>query len=470
MKQNQQIFRFACEIRHAGEKGKKMKRVLAIAMFAAVTSLSAEDPGIVAMNADDLSVCAGFVSGNQRYPWNGLVDIDFSVLCLHPGAHAFIELSAFYEDAEGVTNNIALSSLSFGGEALSFPWATTAGTYRVVWNAAQDAPGLNVTNMRYRLKVNMARYMVLSSNEDTGKVDISYLEAPDFKDGTTQWKDEYKTTKMALRLIQPHENVVGSAAGEYGYGTENCTNGEWKVRRRVRISKPYYIGIYEVTRAQMMSFSIDDGKPYELDDKFPRKKSYDQLRGSFSAGINWPKTGSRVAENSVIWKLRRQTGDDHFDLPTDAQWELAARAGYDTPINTGNAYAVDNSANRTNLIFPIAQCVGDVSVLSDSGQAKLQEVGLKTPNRWGLYDCHGNVYEYVLDVAAYDSETDDVTDPLGAESSEESSHFRRGGSYLSRYHTLLIGAHRDPHVVAPSAYTEEDGFRLCWSFSVPSKE
>ncbi len=443
-----------------------------LAIIAASLTAAGEvavDPGIAAMNADDISVYVESVDGNQRWPWNGLVDIDFTFRCPgYPGAYAFVEMSAFYESAPGVTNNLPLSSLTLDGESLSFPWATTAGTYRVTWDAGKDAPSVNVKNAKYRLRVNMARYMVLTADKENKKVLKSYLDVPDYKEGTQEWKDEYKTTKMALRLIQPHSNVVGASSDEYGYNDQSdCTNGEWTVQKRVKITKPYYIGIYECTRAQAYAFGMEGtSKPYSEDDTLPRKRSYNNLRGSFADGINWPKTGSRVSENSSIGLLRKRAGDDGFDLPTDAEWELAARAGYDTALNTGRSYS-DSDNNRKNLLGPIAQCQIDVTVPKESGTTyQLQTVGLKIPNRWGLYDCHGNVYEFVLDVAAYDSSSEPIDDPLGAVSDVEAMHFRRGGSYQSRYHLLMIGAHRDPNAVAPSEYKDWDGFRLCWRFPI----
>ena len=91
-------------------------------------------------------------------------------------------------------------------------------------------------------------------------------------------------------------------------------------------------------------------------------------------------------------------------------------------------------------------------------------MGLKVPNRWGLYDCHGNVYELVLDIAAFDTSSDPISDPLGKESDVDESHFCRGGSYDSSYNTLMIGAHRDKHVIPSNIDYEWTGFRLCWRF------
>lgn len=450
-----------------------MKKIMMVALLcvAAISRADETDPGIAAMNADDLSVYVESVEGNQRWPWNGLVDIDFTIKCPgYPGAYGFVELSAFYESEPGVTNDLTLTSLTLDGAPLSFPWATTAGTYRVTWNAGVDAPSVKVSNARYRVKVNMARYMVLTGDRSSGapKVTVSYLEKPDYKDGESVWKDEYKTSKMALRLIQPHANVMNASPEDYGYGTQDCTNGEWKARRNVRITRPYYVGVYEVTRGQAYQLGMVTERPDESAGKLPYNGKYDEFRGSFAAGINWPKTGSTVAPDSMIGKLRKTVENDGFDLPTDAEWELAARAGYTTPLNSGNPYTADISANRKAYIYPIAQCTGDVTVPKATGGAQIQEVGLKQPSRWGLYDCHGNVFEYVLDVAAYDSSDSDIEDPIGATSECATEHFIVGGSWNSRYHLLLLGAHRDPNAAGGNRMLSELGFRLCWRFPTPA--
>jgi formylglycine-generating enzyme required for sulfatase activity len=455
-------------------KGNQMKNTIKHVSLLALLSLSLRgvadgqsvDPGIAAMNAEDISVYVESVDGNQRWPWNGLVDIDFTFRCPgYPGAYAFVEMSAFYESAPGVTNDLPLSTLTLNGENLTFPWATTAGTYRVTWDAGKDAPSVNVKNAKYRVRVNMARYMIFTGDPENKKVHISYLDTPDYKDGTQEWKDEYKTAKMALRLIQPHTNVVGTKPTDYGYNEQT----ERKLQRPVSITKPYYIGVFECTREQSYMLGLEEARPssYEMNDMRPRKRSYEELRGKFSNGINWPRTGSKVAEGSDIWRLRQRVGNDNFDLPTDAEWELAARAGYSTQLNSGNDYQSDGTAARKTYIYPIAQCIGSVTAAKDDGSSTLQVVGQKVPNRWGLYDCHGNVYELVLDVAAFDNATYAISNPLGAESDSDASHFCRGGAYNSNYNALMIGAHRDDHVIVSSKDYDYLGFRLCWRFPTP---
>jgi formylglycine-generating enzyme required for sulfatase activity len=111
-----------------------------------------------------------------------------------------------------------------------------------------------------------------------------------------------------------------------------------------------------------------------------------------------------------IEKLNRQEGTDKYRLPTEAEWEYAARAGTTTRFCSGNSAA--------NL--------SEVGWYEGNSEAKTHPVGQKAPNAWGLYDMHGNVWEWVNDWRG-DYSADSVTDPEGP----SSGLFRmnRGGSW-----------------------------------------
>ncbi len=129
------------------------------------------------------------------------------------------------------------------------------------------------------------------------------------------------------------------------------------------------------------------------------------IRGS-SVGAGWPTT-SAVDSSSFLGKLRARTGIE-FDLPTEAQWEYACRAGTTTTYSYGSSYDGNYMWYSSNL------------------SSKTHEVGTKLPNLWGLYDMHGNVWEWCLDW--YNSSlTSKVTDPNG--SSTGTYRVARGGSW-----------------------------------------
>ena len=117
-----------------------------------------------------------------------------------------------------------------------------------------------------------------------------------------------------------------------------------------------------------------------------------------------------------------------FDLPTEAQWEFACRAGTYTMLNNGN-----DMGGRSPDSAPTANDALD-KVAWTNGKSSSRRVGELQPNAWGLYDMHGNVFELCLDRKQDDLGTDDVTDPSGAAASVDMG-VRRGGAYNSNIET-----------------------------------
>jgi len=105
-------------------------------------------------------------------------------------------------------------------------------------------------------------------------------------------------------------------------------------------------------------------------------------------------------------------------LPTEAQWEYACRAGTTTPFNTGNC--LNSTQANYNAINPYPSC--------SKGEYKgeVVPVGSYAPNAWGLYDMHGNVWEWCADwYGSYSSGSQ--TNPTGPSSG--TGRVLRGGSW-----------------------------------------
>ena len=147
--------------------------------------------------------------------------------------------------------------------------------------------------------------------------------------------------------------------------------------------------------------------------------------------------GSVPTSSDATWNaVQIISGANGYRLPTEAQWEYACRAGTTTAYNTGAAIS-DNT--------------GWYGANSDS---KTHEVGRKPPNAWGLYDMHGNVFEWCWDwYGNYPSGVQ--TDPTGANPSDY--RVVRGGSwYADERH--LRSAYR--LIFYPDSGSNTLGFRL----------
>ena len=168
-----------------------------------------------------------------------------------------------------------------------------------------------------------------------------------------------------------------------------------------------------------------------------------------SVSWNTIATGSGCFLERINEKLADQLSAGYrFDLPTEAQWEYACRAGTTTALNNGKNL-VNTSSQDSNLdeVAWYWQNWG-------SSNSKTHTVGEKQPNDWGLYDMHGNVYEWCKDRYG-DYPTTAVTDPAGS----DIGFFRvnRGGA-CDCYPRNCRSAYRNYN---GSEYTYNDvGFRL----------
>ena len=270
------------------------------------------------------------------------------------------------------------------------------------------------------------------------------------------WTDEYKTEKLVLRLLPPGTFVMGSPANELG----RWEDGE--VQHTVALTQPCYMGVFEVTQRQ---WELATGnRPsyfnnnYYYETRPVEQVSYNDIRG-FSAGAGWPDSGE-VDASSFLGVLRAKTGLA-FDLPTEAQWEYACRAGTTTALNSGKNLTGYSSCTNMAEVGRYRYNGGQNSDSSCSPSYGTAKVGSYLPNAWGLYDMHGNVWEWCLDwYGSYD--TGDAVDPEGSASG--SYRVRRGGSwfYDARYCRSAYRVNNSP------AYRNSDyGFRLCCPAGLP---
>ena len=297
-------------------------------------------------------------------------------------------------------------------------------------------------------------YMVidLSGGPDAEKYPVSYIEgAP-----SGGWTEEYKTTKMVLRKIEAGTFTMGSPSDELGRSDD-------EVLHEVKLTKNYYVGVFEVTQKQYKLITGEDPSDYKGDARPVEKVSYEMIRGS-RVGGGWPPNND-VDEDSFFGKLRAKT-KMKFDLPTEAQWEYACRAGTVTALNDG--HDLTNEWEDANLNKLGRYGANHTDHRGGYDYYEHTVVGSYWPNAWGLYDMHGNVYEWCLDCyASYKNDFEDPTGPVRA-----NNRVLRGGSfYYSYWHAKLPAsicrsAARDKREY-PSHKSDDCGFRVAFTEPEP---
>ena len=176
------------------------------------------------------------------------------------------------------------------------------------------------------------------------------------------------------------------------------------IQHEVTISKPFYMGKYEVTIEQWyaMSGGIKPDGYEKLNKKLPvsyvSKENINNLLAEFT----------KRTSDKLLAKIDKRGFNDKFlyRLPTEAEWEYACRAGTHTDYSFGNK--ITPSDANCNFFYKLYE----EEDLEKEGKIKPVEVGSYKPNAFGLYDMHGNVSEWVQDYAREYTQKS-LTDPKG---------------------------------------------------------
>jgi len=182
------------------------------------------------------------------------------------------------------------------------------------------------------------------------------------------------TTRIGIKavLITPGTFQMGSNPSEKGYRWFEVP------KHQVTLTKPFYLGIYEVTQSQWKAVMGNNPSYIKGEDQPVENVSWDDVQ-LFLQKLN---------------AMRPET----YRLPTEAEWEYACRAGTTTRYSFGD----DESL------------LGEYAWYEGNRQGAHHPVGQKKPNPWGLYDMHGNVWEWCSDWYDFYS-PEPVVDPQGPE-------------------------------------------------------
>ncbi|MBR2425513.1 MAG: SUMF1/EgtB/PvdO family nonheme iron enzyme [Lentisphaeria bacterium] len=227
-----------------------------------------------------------------------------------------------------------------------------------------------------------------------------------------------RDTKLEMVKVEPGSFTMSKKDGE---------NYENEVEHDKTLTKPFYIGKYEVTNAQWCAVMGIKVPPTEK----AKDGNYPVTNVSWGDVMNFCEKMNQYAPNG--WR---------FTLPTETQWEFAARGG-----KKGRGYKYSGSNN-----------LNDVGWCDSNSSAELHSVGEKRANELGLYDMSGNVWEWCLDDW---SEASNSTlaefSRTNKDSNDETRRMIRGGSW-SDYTWYCRSADRESR--KPNARLNDLGFRL----------
>ncbi|OFZ78482.1 MAG: hypothetical protein A2583_10830, partial [Bdellovibrionales bacterium RIFOXYD1_FULL_53_11] len=208
------------------------------------------------------------------------------------------------------------------------------------------------------------------------------------KSGTpsgTKKLGQAENTVMKFVYIAPGTFMMGSPSSEAGrFNNED--------HHKVTITKGFELQTTEVTQAQWEAVMGVNPSNFKGADRPVEKVSWNDAQ-------------------AFIEKLNAQNDGYRYRLPTEAEWEYAARAGTKTAYSFG-----DN-----------ASLLGEYAWYDGNSGNETHAVASKKPNAWGLYDMHGNVWELVEDYYTASLGTSSVTDPKGPSSGDY--RVIRGGSW-----------------------------------------
>jgi len=245
-----------------------------------------------------------------------------------------------------------------------------------------------------------------TGNDDTALPE-SLLEPSPISSDSSPEKAQNSLDSPLNPPLNPPESFTNSLgidfilvpAGEFFMGspeTEAGRQADESPLHTVLLEKPFYLGKYEVTREQWYEVM---GTAGEMEDPLPGDPELPV------AEVSWDDV------QEFVKKLNAMEGTDKYRLPSEAEWEYACRAGSSTKYSFGDAES---------------EMVKYAWFGKSQGSAP-HPVGQKAPNAWGLYDMHGNVWEWVRD-SWHNDYNAAPSDGKAWESGEFSHRIARGGS------------------------------------------
>ena len=371
-----------------------------------------------------------------------------------------------------VTMDVLTNGVSIGADKMTYlegdiNKVVQPGVRQFKWFARRDWPNQRITENVVSVKLRAwaltepPPYMVADLETPSN---VTYYASVDALPGGGLTNSLYKTSRLVMRRI----DAVGVRWSMGAHKTEiGYMSRAQDTIHSVQLTNDYYIGVFQLTQGQW--FRIAGAYPTSSDvttdgerDVYPLQNiTFTEMRevapsvasASVVGDSNYRYPAS-PAPNSFIGKLSSHTGVA-FDLPGECEWEYACRAGnYGAKWGNGSILTLPNDGNTDPALPELATYWTSPSMCTP--------VGSHSPNSWGLYDMHGNVWEMCLYIY-----TADITGLDGAINTNANSDSYHSNGYL--LHTERGGARHSQAYKCQSSFRDKDpeanrslgvGFRL----------
>ena len=230
-----------------------------------------------------------------------------------------------------------------------------------------------------------------------------------------------KGVDMTFAWIPPGTFLMGSPPGE-------PERGEDEKQHRVTLSQGFYLGMHAVTQAQWQAVMGDNPSSFKGKNRPVEQVSWDDCQ-------------------EFLTKLSQRDGK-RYGLPTEAEWEYACRAGTTTPFHFGVTIATEQANYNGN--YPYNKGTKGID------REQTTPVGSFPPNAWGLFDMHGNVWEWCQDEYRPYGQIN-TKNILEIENMDEIARVLRGGSW---YTLAWYCRAADRFRLAPRRNGYDFGFRV----------
>lgn len=363
------------------------------------------------------------VSARQRWPWNNLVDIDFTIA-----------------GTAGEAYRIDVSATAAGGEkrlcATTFvtePIAAT-GANRVVWDLGADYPNFKADDLAVTVTATPFSdttpvYLVvdISGGTAASKWPVRYTTAAPVH--TAGVADPCKTTELWLKRVK----AKGMTVSDGNEGGSSATYQGYYPAHKCTLTNDYYLGVFPLTQAQCsriygnaLSTFTTDGATRPADSIHP----LNHLRKPYFNSAS-PET---ALDSGIVKNIQDRTGMK-FDIPTEWQWAFACKAGAsgnryegaseNTVSHKGNSDPTDSSSSCYNTDYTSANRAQWPAGVGTS------YVDAYDPNQWGFYSMLGNVWETCLNQNQTITRNGSYTDLTG--DAGTSYRARRGSCWSLAY-------------------------------------